>query len=114
MTMLALMSGLFFQPSSHACPPADMLHFFLAGAVVDKANLAPILHKRLHIEGSTLRRRTLKYQAELIAQFISISTYSLPLLIAITPRFRQEVFEKITSQGGKGPIRTYIYKVGFL
>jgi len=65
----------------------------MSGAVVDKANLTPILYKRLHIEGSTLRRRTLKYQAELISQF------------------RQEVFGKITSQAGKGPVRTYIYKV---
>ncbi|KIJ96160.1 hypothetical protein K443DRAFT_682494 [Laccaria amethystina LaAM-08-1] len=65
----------------------------MSGAVVEKANLAPILYKRLHIEGSTLRRRTLKYQAELIAQF------------------RQEVFGKITSEGGEGPVRTYVYKV---
>ena len=40
----------------------------LSGPVVDSVNLAPILFKRLHIEGSTLRSRSLEYQAELIAR----------------------------------------------
>ncbi|KAJ3507066.1 hypothetical protein NLJ89_g6511 [Agrocybe chaxingu] len=65
----------------------------LSGTVVESVNLAPILFKRLHIEGSTLRSRSLAYQAELI------------------DRFRREVFSKITGEDGKGPIRTYIYKV---
>jgi len=40
----------------------------LSGSVVDSVNLAPILYKRLHIEGSTLRSRSLEYQAELISR----------------------------------------------
>ncbi|CAA7265521.1 unnamed protein product [Cyclocybe aegerita] len=65
----------------------------LSGTVVESVNLAPILYKRLHIEGSTLRSRSLAYQTELI------------------DRFRREVFSKITGEDGNGPIRTYIYKV---
>ncbi|THH06779.1 hypothetical protein EW145_g3850 [Phellinidium pouzarii] len=42
---------------------------FLSGAEVSNFNLAPLLYKRLHIEGSTLRSRTVAYQSELISQF---------------------------------------------
>jgi len=56
-------------------------------------NLGPILFKRLHIEGTTLRSRSLEYQADLIE------------------KFKLDVFSKITGEGGKGPILTYIYKV---
>ncbi|KAF8904052.1 hypothetical protein CPB84DRAFT_1773263 [Gymnopilus junonius] len=66
---------------------------FLSGAIVESVNLSPILYKRLHIEGSTLRARTLEYQANLIT------------------RFRQEVLSKITGEKGDGPVRTYIHKV---
>jgi len=65
----------------------------LSGDVVESVSLAPVLFKRLHIEGSTLRARSLEYQADLIT------------------RFRQEVFSKITGEKGDGPIKTYIYKV---
>jgi len=65
----------------------------LSGAVVDSVNLTPILLNRLHIEGSTLRSRSLEYQAELIS------------------RFNQEAFSKITGQNADGPIRTYVHKV---
>lgn len=41
----------------------------LSGAEVSKFNLAPLLYKRLHIEGSTLRSRSVEYQAKLISQF---------------------------------------------
>ena len=64
MTMLSLLSGnsvLF-----------SMVHRWLicgdAGAIVDSVNLSPLLYKRLHIEGSTLRSRPLDYQARLIAR----------------------------------------------
>ncbi|PPQ88406.1 hypothetical protein CVT25_011285 [Psilocybe cyanescens] len=40
----------------------------LSGAVVESVNLVPILYKRLHIEGSTLRSRSLEYQSDLIAR----------------------------------------------
>jgi len=65
----------------------------LSGTIVDSVNLAPLLFKRLHIEGSTLRSRTLQYQADLIS------------------RFQAEVFQKITGENGDGPIKTYIHKV---
>jgi len=38
---------------------------FLSGAEVEKVNLVPILRKRLRIEGTTLRSRSLEYQARL-------------------------------------------------
>ncbi|TEB22763.1 quinone oxidoreductase putative [Coprinellus micaceus] len=65
----------------------------LSGNIVESVNLAPLLFKRLHIEGSTLRSRSIKYQADLIA------------------RFGKEALDKITAEEGQGPIRTYIYKV---
>jgi len=65
----------------------------LSGAMVDSVNLGLILYKRLHIEGSTLRSRSLEYQANLIE------------------RFKLDVFSKITREDGDGPIRTYIHKV---
>ncbi|KAF9562641.1 quinone oxidoreductase putative [Agrocybe pediades] len=65
----------------------------LSGTVIEKTDLAPILRKRLRIEGSTLRSRSLEYQASLI------------------DRFRREVFPKITGEKGDGPLRTYIHKV---
>lgn len=65
----------------------------LSGANVPSANIAPILFKRLRIQGSTLRSRSLEYQADLIKQF------------------REGVLDRITGQSGKGPIRTYIHQV---
>ncbi|PPR05387.1 hypothetical protein CVT24_008001 [Panaeolus cyanescens] len=65
----------------------------LSGTTVEEVNLMPILYKRLHIEGSTLRSRSVEYQANLIS------------------RFRDEVFAKITGEAGPGPIRTFIHKV---
>ena len=37
---------------------------------MDSVNLGLILHKRLHIEGSTLRSRSLEYQADLIEKYM--------------------------------------------
>jgi len=65
----------------------------LSGGEVEKANLAPILFKRLRIQGSTLRSRTLDYQANLIH------------------RFKEEALEKITGSEGAGPLKTYIHEV---
>lgn len=42
---------------------------FMSGAVVDKANIAHFLAKRLQLRGSTLRSRTVEYQAELLQSF---------------------------------------------
>ncbi|KAH0832137.1 putative quinone oxidoreductase [Lanmaoa asiatica] len=67
---------------------------FLSGSEVSSVNLRPILYKRLRIQGSTLRSRSLKYQTELInsANFGAI-------------------VDQITGAKGNGPIRTYIHKV---
>jgi len=65
----------------------------LSGDIAHSVNLGLILFKRLHIEGSTLRARSVDYQANLIE------------------RFKSELFSKITGEDGKGPIWTYIHKV---
>ncbi|KAG6849684.1 hypothetical protein H0H93_006302 [Arthromyces matolae] len=64
----------------------------LSGSQVD-ADLGPILYKRLRIQGSTLRSRSVAYQSELIS------------------RFAREVLEHITGVQGAGPIRIYVHKV---
>ncbi|EJC98501.1 quinone oxidoreductase [Fomitiporia mediterranea MF3/22] len=61
----------------------------LSGADVSNFNLAPILYKRLHIEGSTLRARSVQYQSELII------------------RFKNEVLPALVD----GKLKTYIHKV---
>jgi NADPH:quinone reductase-like Zn-dependent oxidoreductase len=66
----------------------------LSGSEVPVVNLSPILYKRLRIQGSTLRSRSLQYQTELIA----------------SPKFR-DIIDKVTGVNGGGPIRTYIHKV---
>ncbi|KXN82824.1 Quinone oxidoreductase PIG3 [Leucoagaricus sp. SymC.cos] len=65
----------------------------LSGSVVEKMNLAPLLYKRLHVEGSTLRSRSAQYQADLIHHFVS------------------NAFYHISGEEGNQPIKTYIYKV---
>jgi NADPH:quinone reductase-like Zn-dependent oxidoreductase len=65
----------------------------LSGNVVPAVDLAPVLFKRLRIQGSTLRSRSVGYQANLIE------------------KFSREILPKITGSEGEGPIRTYIHKV---
>jgi len=65
----------------------------LSGATVPSANIAPILYKRLRIQGSTLRSRSLEYQADLIN------------------KFRERVLDQITGESGSGPIKTFIHQV---
>lgn len=65
----------------------------LSGPIVPSFNIAPILYRRLRIQGSTLRSRSVEYQADLIA------------------RFNAEFVDKITGESGSGPIKTYIHKV---
>ena len=78
---------------------------------MDSVNLGPILFKRLHIEGSTLRSRSLEYQADLVDRyvldFLLIKFHCLPCCF---PRFKSDIFSEITGEGGRGPIRTYIHK----
>ncbi|KAH9924685.1 quinone oxidoreductase [Epithele typhae] len=66
---------------------------FLSGSVVKEVDLAPVIFKRLRIQGSTLRARSADYHAELIG------------------RFKAEAFDSITGSSGDGRIRTYIHKV---
>jgi NADPH:quinone reductase-like Zn-dependent oxidoreductase len=71
-----------------------MVHLaFLSGAVVENMDLGPLLRKRLSINGTTLRARSVAYQADLIA------------------RFGKDVSEKLTGSEGEGEVRTWIHKV---
>ncbi|TDL19703.1 quinone oxidoreductase [Rickenella mellea] len=65
----------------------------LSGAEVSNFNLIPLLYKRLHIQGSTLRARSVPYQTDLIN------------------RFKTDVLDHITGSAGDGKLRTYIHKV---
>jgi len=65
----------------------------MSGAEVEKVNLGPILYKRLHIEGSTLRSRSVEYQTDLIA------------------RFRDDLCGQISAPSGKGKLNVLIHKV---
>lgn len=65
----------------------------LSGSVVESVNLAPVLYKRLRLEGTTLRSRSTQYQADLIHEFTS------------------NVFYHISGKEGHEPIKTYIHKV---
>ncbi|KAJ3926427.1 MAG: hypothetical protein NXY57DRAFT_966542 [Lentinula lateritia] len=65
----------------------------LSGAKVSEFELTPLLYKRLRIQGSTLRSRTMAYQADLIR------------------KFTDDVLGSITGEDGQGPIKTYIHKV---
>ncbi|KAJ4482541.1 hypothetical protein J3R30DRAFT_3460424 [Lentinula aciculospora] len=65
----------------------------LSGATVSQFDLSALLYKRLRIQGSTLRSRTVGYQADLIR------------------RFTDDFLGLITGQDGQGPIKTYIHKV---
>jgi len=42
---------------------------FLSGAEVEKVNLGPLLYKRLRIQGTTLRSRSVDYQTDILARF---------------------------------------------
>ena len=75
MTMLAVLSGMSITWT--LLRPL----ISVSGAVADAVNLAPIIYKRLHIEGSTLRSRSLEYQANLIERY----RFELFFLINFTP-----------------------------
>ncbi|PSR71676.1 hypothetical protein PHLCEN_2v12450 [Hermanssonia centrifuga] len=66
---------------------------FMSGSVIKEVDIGPILYKRLHIEGSTLRSRSNEYQADLIA------------------KFQKDVVDEITGSEGHGKLRTYIHEV---
>ncbi|KZT35055.1 quinone oxidoreductase putative [Sistotremastrum suecicum HHB10207 ss-3] len=58
-----------------------------------KVNLGPLLYKRLRIQGSTLRSRSVDYQTGLIAAF------------------RDKAFGSITGENGNGLLKSYIHAV---
>jgi NADPH:quinone reductase-like Zn-dependent oxidoreductase len=79
MTILSLLSGKDETPASRearcdTCP--------CTGNEVPSVNLSPILFKRLKIQGSTLRSRSLKYQTELIGRCVGIN--ELPVNSSVT------------------------------
>ncbi|KAI6030830.1 quinone oxidoreductase putative [Pisolithus orientalis] len=82
------------------------------GGVVPKVDLGPILYKRLKIQGSTLRSRSLEYQSNLINRcarnFVEFPKVEVkrPCSAAF-----QDVVSKITGSEGDGPMRVYIHKV---
>ncbi|TFK48727.1 quinone oxidoreductase [Heliocybe sulcata] len=65
----------------------------LSGAEIPQFNLMPILYKRLRIQGSTLRARSVEYQEDLIQ------------------RFKRDLLDKVSGCQGDTAIRTYIHKV---
>jgi len=70
-----------------------MLGLMGGNKIPEGSELTPILYKRLRIQGSTLRARSIAYQAKLIK------------------RFEDEVSDKITASEGNGAVRLYIHKV---
>jgi putative PIG3 family NAD(P)H quinone oxidoreductase len=76
-------------------PDGQMVMLGLMGGtkIPDGFDLTPILYKRLRIQGSTLRARSIVYQAKLIK------------------RFEDEVVDKLSGSNGNGEVRLYIHKV---
>jgi hypothetical protein len=66
---------------------------FLSGRELEKVDLGPLLFKRLRIQGTTLRVRSVPYQADLVA------------------RFTRNVVGKLAGAGGHGELKTYVHKV---
>ncbi|ESK95682.1 quinone oxidoreductase [Moniliophthora roreri MCA 2997] len=65
----------------------------LSGFKVEEFDLREILYKRLRIQGSTLRSRSVEYQADLVK------------------RFQSEILPNITGKDGNGTVKTYIHKI---
>lgn len=81
------------------------------GAKVSEFELTPLLYKRLRIQGSTLRSRTMAYQADLIRKWVWFLSHSPEELTSNFSRFTDDVLGSITGEDGQGPIKTYIHKV---
>jgi NADPH:quinone reductase-like Zn-dependent oxidoreductase len=47
-----------------------VLQGFMGGTKVSEFNMAPLLAKRIKVEGSTLRSRDLEYQSNLVQEFV--------------------------------------------
>ena len=91
MVILSHLSGEYSTPQPRH--KSSQLFFPLGwDAAID---LRAVMIKRLRIQGSTLRSRSIDYQTELLQSMAS-------------------VINDITGEHGEGPLRTYIYKVCFL
>jgi NADPH:quinone reductase-like Zn-dependent oxidoreductase len=66
---------------------------FLSGRELEKVHLGPLLLKRLRLWGTTLRARSVPYQADLVE------------------RFRRDAVGKLTGADGHGELKTYVHKV---
>ncbi|EJU02933.1 quinone oxidoreductase [Dacryopinax primogenitus] len=66
----------------------------LSGKEIPNVDLGPILYKRIHIGGSTLRTRSLEYQAKLTSRFVD----------EVLPYIKGETVEE-------SPLKTYLYTV---
>lgn len=66
---------------------------FMSGNVVESADISPILFKRLRIQGTTLRSRSLEYQANLISSF------------------EKDALHHIVSEKGEGLLKVYLHQV---
>jgi NADPH:quinone reductase-like Zn-dependent oxidoreductase len=70
-----------------------VLLWTLSGSVLDGADLLPLIKKRISVHGTTLRARSVAYQAELINGLEKV------------------VSDKLTGSEGDGEVRTWIHKV---
>jgi NADPH:quinone reductase-like Zn-dependent oxidoreductase len=80
MTMLALLSGVSIFSMSKFIQQRNL--FTQTGSEVDSVDLRPILYKRLRIQGSTLRSRSVAYQADLIARLVKYLLDATSTLLA--------------------------------
>lgn len=95
LVMLGFLSGTVTLVVSAAYLLLLTLDHHSGAKIPPDASLMSILLKRLNIHGSTLRTRSVQYQAALVA------------------RFKQEVFDYFTAKesGGQPPLQIAIYKV---
>ncbi len=85
---------------------------FLGHILHGDVDISPLLLKRLRIQGSTLRTRSVEYQTGLITKFVYVVFLSMVSLTCVrVVRFRNDFVEQITGKDGAGPIKTYIHKV---
>lgn len=108
-------------PTSTLTPHPDVPPLLLLGGKVPEVDLGPILYKRLHIEGSTLRSRSAAYQADLIAEYVAPTRAHRGRRASAgicvwrrahrMHRFQARILGEITGSTGGGKIRTYIHEV---
>ncbi len=80
----------------------------VSGSVIPSVDLLPILHKRLHIQGSNLRAQKATYQADLISRSVHFRVFHSSLNAT---SFEKQFLPLITGDDGSGPIKTSLHKV---